>query len=60
MSYGNASKLLRFAIACAGRVGLTLSDIEEMFECDRRSAQRMTVALTDLFPETERWVVDCR
>lgn len=56
MSYGNASKLLRLAIACAGRVGLTLSDIEEMFECDRRSAQRMTAALTDLFPETERWV----
>lgn len=56
MSYGNAVKLLRLAIAASGRVGLTLSDIEEMFECDRRSAQRMTTALCELFFETERWI----
>jgi predicted DNA-binding transcriptional regulator YafY len=58
MSYGNAAKLLRLAIAASGRVGVTLTDIEEMFECDRRSAQRMTVALSDLFLDTDRWVDD--
>jgi predicted DNA-binding transcriptional regulator YafY len=56
MAYENAVKLLRLAISAAGRVGLTLSEIEEMFECDRRTAQRMTSALTDVFPETDRWV----
>lgn len=58
MSYANAVKLLRLAIAASGRVGVTLSDIEEMFECNRRSAQRMTVALTDVFVNTDRWVDD--
>jgi predicted DNA-binding transcriptional regulator YafY len=56
MSYENAAKLLRLAICAAGRVGVTLSDIEAMFECDRRTAQRMTVKLTELFPDTDRWV----
>ena len=45
MSYDNAAKLLRLAICAAGRVGMTLGEIEEMFECDRRTAQRMTVKL---------------
>jgi predicted DNA-binding transcriptional regulator YafY len=55
MSYGNAAKLLRVATKAAGRMGITLGEIAEMCECDRRTAQRITVALTDLFPETERW-----
>ncbi len=55
MSYGNAVKLLRLAIAAAGRVGVSLPDIEKMFECDRRTAQRMTGALSDVFSTTERW-----
>ena len=38
MSYDNAAKLLRLAICAAGRVGMTLGEIEEMFECDRRTA----------------------
>jgi predicted DNA-binding transcriptional regulator YafY len=56
MSYGNAIKLLRLAVHAAGRVGVTLGEIEEMFECDRRTAQRMTSALAEVFPETDRWV----
>jgi predicted DNA-binding transcriptional regulator YafY len=56
MSYENAAKLLRLAIRAAGRVGVTLGDIEEMFECDRRTAQRMTVKLCELFDDAERWV----
>jgi len=58
MSYGNAAKLLRVAIKAAGRMGVTLGDIADMCECDRRTAQRITVALSDLFPETERWIDD--
>jgi len=58
MSYGNAAKLLRVATKAAGRMGVTLSEIAEMCECDRRTAQRITVALSDLFPETERWLDD--
>jgi predicted DNA-binding transcriptional regulator YafY len=56
MSYTNASKLLRLAVRAAGRVGVTLGEIEEMFECDRRTAQRMTTALAEVFPETDRWL----
>jgi predicted DNA-binding transcriptional regulator YafY len=58
MSYGNAAKLLRVATKAAGRMGVTLGEIADMCECDRRTAQRITVALTDLFPETERWTDD--
>ncbi len=36
--------------------GFTLSEIAEICEGDRRTAQRITVALSDLFPETERWL----
>lgn len=46
MSYDKAANLLRLAICAAGRVGMTLGEIEEMFECDRRTAQRMTVKLS--------------
>jgi len=60
MSYRNASKLLRVAIAAAGRVGVTLDEIAEMCECDRRTAQRITVALAEAFPTTERWVDEYR
>ena len=56
MSYDNAAKLLRLAICAAGRVGMTLGEIEEMFECDRRTAQRMTVKLMEVFIDAERWV----
>jgi hypothetical protein len=58
MSYGNAAKLLRVGTKAAGRMGVTLGEIAEMCECDRRTAQRITVALSDLFPETERWTDD--
>ena len=58
MAYEDATKLLRLAIRAAGRVGVTLSDIEEMFECSRRTAQRMTESLCDVFPDAERWIDD--
>jgi predicted DNA-binding transcriptional regulator YafY len=58
MSYGNAAKLLRVATRAAGRMGVTLGEIAKMCECDRRTARRITVALSDLFPETERWTDD--
>jgi predicted DNA-binding transcriptional regulator YafY len=56
MSYENGAKLLRLAIRAAGRVGVTLGDVEAMFDCDRRTAQRMTRKLCELFLDAERWV----
>lgn len=56
MSYRNASKLLQVAIAAAGRVGVTLDEIAEICDCDRRTAQRITVALASLFPDVDRWM----
>lgn len=60
MSYAKASDLLRLAQMATGRVGVTLSEIQEAFECDRRTAQRMTSALRDLFPNCDRWIDEDR
>ena len=53
MSFANAIALLRLAeIAGARHGGVTLSEIEETFEVNRRTAQRMTKALEESFPCT--------
>lgn len=54
MSFQKASDLLRLAEMAASRfLGVGLSEIEEAFEVDRRTAQRMTKALEDLFPNCQ-------
>lgn len=54
MSYWKARELLALALLVAGRTGVTLSDVEQEFNCDRRRAQRMLAALRDLFPQLVR------
>lgn len=50
MSFRKATDLLRLAeIAGARHGGVSLDEIEETFEVDRRTAQRMTRALEDTF-----------
>ncbi len=56
MSYGKARELLALALFVAGRTGVTLAEIEDKFECDRRRAQRMLSALRDLLPQLERTI----
>ena len=56
MSFAKARDLLRLAILSTGRRGVSLLEIEESFECSHRTAQRMTQALEDVFPQTVR---DC-
>lgn len=58
MSYAKAVDLLRLAMLATRRNGIGLAEIEEEFGCVRRSAQRMTVALEEAFPATERLVAD--
>jgi predicted DNA-binding transcriptional regulator YafY len=53
MSFSKAVDLLRLARLAAGHVGVTLQQIETEFECVRRTAQRMTQALEQVFPDTE-------
>ena len=54
MSFRKAVDLLRLAeMAGARYAGVSLPDIEEAFAVDRRTAQRMTKALEDAFPQTE-------
>ncbi|MBW0158412.1 helix-turn-helix transcriptional regulator [Sedimentimonas flavescens] len=54
MSFQKASDLLRLAELAASRfLGVGLTDIEQIFEVDRRTAQRMTKALEDIFPHCE-------
>lgn len=51
MSFQKASDLLRLAEMATSRyAGVCLSDIEQEFDVDRRTAQRMTKALEDTFP----------
>lgn len=51
MSFQKASDLLRLAeLATALYQGVSLTDIEEEFRVDRRTAQRMTKALEEMFP----------
>ncbi|MCU0855234.1 MAG: WYL domain-containing protein [Rhodobacteraceae bacterium] len=50
-SFSKASDLLRLAEMAASRYrGVALHDIEDAFGVDRRTAQRMTKALEDCFP----------
>jgi predicted DNA-binding transcriptional regulator YafY len=58
MSFSKAVELVRLAMLASGNRGVCLSDIEEEFECVRRTAQRMTDALERAFPATERYVGD--
>lgn len=51
MSFQKATDLLRLAEMATSRyAGVSLTDIEDQFLVDRRTAQRMTRALEDLFP----------
>lgn len=51
MSFQKASDLLRLAEMATSRyAGVSLLDIEQEFSVDRRTAQRMTKALEDAFP----------
>lgn len=51
MSFQKATDLLRLAEMATSRyAGVSLLDIEEAFGVDRRTAQRMTKALEDTFP----------
>jgi predicted DNA-binding transcriptional regulator YafY len=56
MSFGKAADLLKLAMMSTGRVGVCLSDIEQEFDCVRRTAQRMIAALEEVFPATEHYV----
>ena len=42
----------------ASRMGLTLQDIEKQFGVCRRTAQRLTAAVSEHFPTTEEWLDD--
>lgn len=54
MSFSKATSLLRLAeMAAARHLGVGLHDIEEEFGVDRRTAQRMTRALEECFPNVE-------
>lgn len=51
MSFRKATDLLRLAeLASSRHAGVSLTDIEEEFAVDRRTAQRMTKALETAFP----------
>lgn len=53
MSFSKAVALLELAKRASGRVGVSLGEIEAEFGCVRRTAQRMTDALVQVFPDTE-------
>lgn len=51
MSFQKAADLLRLAEMATSRYrGVSLTEIEEVFGVDRRTAQRMTKALEETFP----------
>jgi predicted DNA-binding transcriptional regulator YafY len=56
MSFSKAIDLLRLARIAGGHVGVNLDQIEAEFGCVRRSAQRMTQALEQVFPDTDDYV----
>jgi predicted DNA-binding transcriptional regulator YafY len=60
MSFSKAVDLLRLATMASSRRGVCLSDVEEEFDCVRRTAQRMIEALQSAFPATEHRVDDDR
>ncbi|WP_296619225.1 WYL domain-containing protein [Rhizorhabdus sp.] len=56
MSFTKAVDLLRLAMMCSGRRGVSLSEVEAEFACVRRTAQRMMAALEEAFPAAERHI----
>jgi predicted DNA-binding transcriptional regulator YafY len=61
MSFQKAADLLRLAeLATARYLGVSLTEIEEEFGVDRRTAQRMTRALEEMFPHCITRVDDDR
>jgi predicted DNA-binding transcriptional regulator YafY len=61
MSFQKAADLLRLAeLATARYQGVSLAEIEEIFGVDRRTAQRMTKALEEMFPQCSTRVDDER
>lgn len=61
MSFHKAADLLRLAeLATARYQGVTLSEIEQEFGIDRRTAQRMTKALERVFPNCQTLTDDDR
>jgi predicted DNA-binding transcriptional regulator YafY len=61
MSFQKATDLLRLAEMATSRYrGVSLTDIEEAFGVDRRTAQRMTKALEETFPNCSTEVDDDR
>ncbi|MHA6288558.1 helix-turn-helix transcriptional regulator [Maricaulis sp. CAU 1757] len=55
MSFSKAVDLLELAKRASGRIGVSLDEIEAEFGCVRRTAQRMTGALEQVFPDTEAY-----
>ena len=53
MSFSKAVDLLRLARMASNFGGVSLTEIEAEFGCVRRTAQRMTQALEQVFPDTE-------
>ena len=54
MSFQKATDLLRLAEMATSRyAGVSLTDVEQTFAVDRRTAQRMTKALEDVFPMSQ-------
>lgn len=54
MSFQKAADLLRLAELAASRyLGVSLTEIEDTFGIDRRTAQRMTKVLEEIFPHCE-------
>lgn len=61
MSFAKASDLLRLAeMASSRHMGVGLQEIEDEFHVDRRTAQRMTKALEDCFPNVMTQTDDLR
>jgi predicted DNA-binding transcriptional regulator YafY len=61
MSYSKASDLIELAMMASARhSGVTLVEIMDRFDIERRTAQRMTKALEDLFPNVERRILPDR
>jgi predicted DNA-binding transcriptional regulator YafY len=61
MSFQKATDLLRLAEMATSRYqGVSLTEIEETFSVDRRTAQRMTKALEDTFPNCTTQLDDDR
>lgn len=53
MSFTKAQDILQLAMMATKRRGVTLEEIAETFGCSHRTAQRMTTAMTILFPQVE-------